>query len=267
MRVLFLACALGVACGGVSSSERGSGASGGNGSGGDAAAGKSGGGSPGTGGLCPGTLALDPQQTACALGTFCDNRPCVDPRPATADPFGGCFVLYRPRCAEDSECDPPLVCAGLPDCDKTCAEPCTAESCGDHQECDATGHCQPLSCTVNYACPAGTICAPARSFVPGATYESRDPHGCSPASCVDDGFTCPAGTLCDPTLGSDLHGCNPAHCDQGGSCPLNQRCDPTSATLDHCVGLACRADADCDCGLCLSGFCQTQPGFCGAVLL
>jgi hypothetical protein len=216
---------------------------------------------------CPGTVVLDAGQQPCLIGQTCGNGRCVDPRGPIS---WGCPGESLPGCSGDADCDAGVCIPSSAICSPSmiCAPPCTSSSCAADEQCGSDGRCAPRSCENGYSCEAGWLCAPARPEVPGQAYERSNAHGCSPASCVDDGFACPSGTQCNPSSGGDLHGCNPLRCDQGGTCAEDTRCDPAnSRSADGCVPLPCAQDSDCDCGACLMGICAYQPGICVPQLL
>ncbi len=233
-------------------------------------------------GLCPGTVALPAGAEPCALeDRACGNDfLCVAPggeytpvvfAPGTFD--DGCpMELGGVRCQADADCDgsagsgsvprsdptPALLCIQHGQCESYCDLAC---SCNPDEDCDPSGHCVSPSCADGYACSADSVCAPERPWAFGARYGDSDNHGCSPASCVSDGYQCADGFTCDPTAG-DEHGCAALPCDAGGFCQLDERCDPMSTTYNHCVTLACQSDHDCDCGSCFEGLCRRQLGYC-----
>jgi len=70
-----------------------------------------------------------------------------------------------------------------------------------------------------------------------------------------NGYTCPGETICFPGQpGVDGHGCGPGPCSVTG-CRVNFVCQ-TSAIVGGCTPKTCAADADCDCGYCISGTCS-----------
>ena len=217
---------------------------------------------------CPNAKVLDAAESPCLIGQSCASGLCEDPRGPISI---GCPGVSFPECASDGDCGPGQRCVSdtVP-CGPAmkCAQSCTATSCGSDEQCGSDGKCAPISCENGYQCQAGWLCMPLRPRARGQAYEFSDAHDCSPASCVDDGFICPADAPCNRSAGPDLHGCNPARCDQGGSCPEDSRCRPADASLGNgCVPLPCAHDSDCDCGACLMGECAYQPGVCVAQLL
>lgn len=206
------------------------------------------------------------------------GSPCV---PGT---FGSCSSpveapAEEPCCTRQARCDPDswltveeVDCIG-------CGEP---ELCEDyappppeHPSCRSTSEC-----TGGAACvPAGTppgcgICQP-------ATRECESRFACDPgyvcveelARCACDGEpssfcrpvcaegSCPEGERC-----ADV--CEPIPCDEAYACPANTFCagpdaDPPGPVDAHgCARLGCESDADCDCGACVEGLCQSGPGYC-----
>jgi hypothetical protein len=234
-------------------------------------------------GLCPRTIALPAGAQPCAL----EDRECEDAGLMCVDPGGeytpvilppgrfddGCpMEIGSVPCEADADCvgsagsgsvprsdpAPALLCIQHGECESYCDPAC---SCNPDEDCDSSGHCISPSCVDGYACGTDSVCAPERPWAFGAHYGDSDNHGCSPASCVSDGYHCADGFTCDPTAG-DVHGCAALPCDAGGFCQLDERCDPTSTTYNHCVRLACESDHDCDCGSCFKGLCRRQLGYC-----
>ncbi len=214
--------------------------------------------------VCPEAKPLEPGQLPCLIAArSCGAGLCEDPRGPI---LIGCPGVTFAECESDGDCGPDELCVS----DATpCAPPmkcvarCTDASCRSDEQCGSDGKCVPTPCEAGYVCPADWLCAPLRPQVLGQGYQRTDSHGCSPASCIDDGFACAANKHCSPSTGPDLHGCNSPRCDQGGSCPQDSRCQPSEVALgDGCAPLACTRDADCDCGACLMSQCAYQPGIC-----
>lgn len=195
-------------------------------------------------------------------------------------------------CDVDTDCgagkvcvSKPVACCSLLEYD--CVAVCTATSCAEGERCGSTGRCEPRPCGDGFACAAGLTCAPSRS--------GADPHGCAPVLCTD-GYGCPTGTRCQ-TDGSkaDGHGCVPIPCTDGYTCPGNLACVPTAASPDGhgcavvtcagacqvnqvctltygvsaaCTAKICKADTDCDCGVCINsaqgiyGSCAPRMSVC-----
>jgi hypothetical protein len=63
---------------------------------------------------------------------------------------------------------------------------------------------------------------------------------------------------------SDGHGCVPVSCD-GVSCPTNQYCYLSLSPYGNstvCLVKTCKADSECDCGVCFEGNCAPRMSFC-----
>lgn len=173
----------------------------------------------------------------CLSSSDCANAPayrCVLPGNAMAV----CGTCQNPQktCALDGDCSPGGICVEYT---PTCA--CTA---GTSTQCQA-------GCGASNPCPSGERC----------NASSR----CEATPCTED-YTCGDAQRCTPASAlADAHGCEPLPCSSGGYiCPENTRCigEPSSSTDHGCRKLGCAVDADCDCGMCISGQCETGPGYC-----
>jgi len=91
-----------------------------------------------------------------------------------------------------------------------------------------------------------------------------DGHGCVPILCTE-GYACTGNKGCIATAAySDGHGCVPVSCD-GVSCPTNQYCYLSTSSYGNstvCLVKTCKADSDCDCGVCFEGNCAPHMSFC-----
>jgi hypothetical protein len=243
---------------------------GGTGGGGTGGGGSGGGGKAGAGGkgggvgtslpACPGVDPTPPSQ-ACRTSADCMNDfgSCGPTYHAAGcgaciPPFNTCFP--DGGCPGDGVCGPAANPCGCNFTGGTCIARCTATSCESGTHCDtASGLCKPTPCGPNYACGAGTICAPTRA--------GADAHGCAIASCSTDGFTCPTGFTCTAAAGADANGCYPVSCVGGAfKCPANTDCKPGSTSFHQCDRRACTSDKSCDCGACINGFCQDRLFIC-----
>ncbi len=81
------------------------------------------------------------------------------------------------------------------------------------------------------------------------------------ADCGPSGVACPDGEVCDEDTG---------HCERNSclsldfACPENHDCDPErpDADVTGCARRECNADAECDCGFCVTGTCESALGVC-----
>ena len=257
--------------GGASSSGGGGGGGGGRGTGNGGSAGRGAGGADGAAGAGGAPDLSCPGAERPGSGNLCrSSSDCPSPAGAyicTSNPgaFSGLCGAYCPtpppaECTDDSGCSGGQVClpATVSCCDKighACRPPCTATSCAATERCNSAGHCELNPCNEGFACPAGTTCNP------GTT--GADSNGCVPVPCTS-GYDCGAKSICAPgQSGVDAHGCGVAPCSQVG-CPVNFTCQP-SATIGGCQRKTCAADADCDCGYCISGSCAPTLYTCANV--
>ncbi|HTQ07577.1 MAG TPA: hypothetical protein VMI54_27160 [Polyangiaceae bacterium] len=225
----------------------------GGGAGGQAGAGR--GGSPaGTGGFvaCPGSDPTSVSSAGCRSTADCSFGTCVWSEPVyTCGPVG----FASPQCTTDASCGDGKICELAPyqSCGNVaqCFARCTAGSCDNGQVCNSdTGHCDYVPCGSAWPCAADETCLPSVTTV-------SDPHGCAPALCELYGgtYACPSGTACSMSY-SDQHGCQ-SLCSVNG-CSPNYVCEAD----ESCQPKKCKADADCDCGVCASGTCKNTFGFC-----
>lgn len=148
---------------------------------------------------------------------------------------GGPAPTPVPPCAVCDPNDPTCVCAA--------DGSCTGGTC--------SGQCVPLS-VCDTPLPAGACPAPPPMPCDTPTQVGTDPTTCCPiwqcASCTPQGMACPvAGCYCGVQVGTDANCCPIIAC-------------PEVTAPDACPP-ACRADADCDGGMCVNGFCQgLNPG-------
>ncbi len=196
---------------------------------------------------CSDTATIQPTITACR-----SNAQCGPIGPVVCCTTGNCWPnacpfppLYCPtdstvlQCKGDQDCDAGGTCvttrSGCPQCPHSAchypAPPCTQspDSCAPTARCQADGGiCVALLCTQGYGCGADDRCAVG-----------------NPAA--------------------DVHGCAPAPCNDGWTCPPNTRCTAPSAPVDHgCTLLPCTSDGDCDCGFCVNGTCGSNLGVCSS---
>jgi len=255
----------GTASGGTDGSGTGGTASGGTASGGAASGGSATGGS-GAGDsagldVCPGT-ALPGGFPPCRTNSDCTNGGfCMwEPPTSGAGLCGPCLPTIT-ECGEGVECQEGYQCIQQPQdpCQcmgpsTLCIAPCTETGCGGGEACnEGSGLCYPANCEEDsYACPAETVCDPARV--------GGDLHGCVPASCDGEGYACNSDSVCDPDHATaDVHGCRFKSCAEGLACGDNADCNPDGV---GCVAVSCTTDDDCDCGVCMSGTCLNRPYVC-----
>ncbi|HJK93158.1 MAG TPA: hypothetical protein RMH85_02375 [Polyangiaceae bacterium LLY-WYZ-15_(1-7)] len=170
----------------------------------------------------------------------------------------------------DTDCEPSFcpgwappppegtLCTSDDDCDADRFESCLAE--GERRPC---GICTtPMrECDDDADCGGGRTC---QELDPGcprcdAGADPLDSRCAAPCTAAE---TDPCGP--DARCGADGH-CEPFSCaSDEHACPANWRCSPTSPTADPhgCARLRCDDDADCDCGVCMSGLCRLGPGAC-----
>lgn len=114
-------------------------------------------------------LAVDAAMRGCDAASGChSDRECENAASCLApDGFRGCGFCQsiESDCAGDVDCDDSEICAPVParDCScetvHICQPRCTAESCGENEECRPTGRCGPVSCNPE-PCPAYFRCVP-----------------------------------------------------------------------------------------------------------
>ena len=189
-----------------------------------------------------------------AMECYSGGRPAVSP-------CGACIGPTSP-CMTDDDCGNG-VCEAFADPCSCFAEPafecraaCTADSCTKGERCAANGHCETMLCNDGWSCTDDERCNPEAS--------RADVHGCEPIACAD-GWECREGSVCDPDGAGphDAHGCRILHCQEPGgvTCGDNLDCDASTGG-NGCRVRRCTADAECDCGTCVMGGCQSRPGVC-----
>ena len=198
-----------------------------------------------------------------------------------AGPFGECVVpTDEPCCPRVVSCDASthlifdeVVCRrgclepGL--CEDYEAPPPEQPTCRSSSECSGgipcvpagtppgCGICRPTTreCEGRFSCEPGYVCV-----------EEPTPCGCEPELssfcrpvCSEDG--CLEGERCGDV-------CEPIPCSEGFGCPPNTYCpdphDEPAGPIDAhgCARIGCAIDADCECGTCVEGLCQSGPGVC-----
>lgn len=171
-----------------------------------------------------------------------------------------CGSIGPVRCCSNSTgCWGPEVCPSL------CNDRAAHVLCGSDADCTAHpgGKCVPTL----QLCPRceGTACKYPCNPNPDdcGPFDRCQPDGtCAPRRC-DDGYSCSGGRCQVGSPRADAHGCEDIPCDDGWTCEENTRCSSPPAKDNHgCVRLHCKADADCDCGFCVDGFCETNLGVC-----
>lgn len=201
---------------------------------------------------------------ACNLESFGDcSRPAGEPccqRQITCDPTYR-LVIDEVSCTDG--CVPPELCedyAPPPPEHPTCR---SASECSGGFPCvpvgtpPGCGICLPTvrECEGRFSCEPGYVCV-----------EEPTPCGCEPELssfcrpvCSEDG--CLEGERCGDV-------CEPIPCSEGFGCPPNTYCpgpdeDPAGPVDAHgCARIGCAIDADCECGVCIDGLCQSGPGIC-----
>jgi hypothetical protein len=198
----------------------------------------------------------------------------------------GNSTAATPACEDTSESAPVPACRSVSDCGGTPVKCCPAGS-----NC-WPGACPlpPTNCPTSFECTTDADCAPNGTCVrtvegcpqcehrecvypPPACTQSPDNCGpiarcqadgsCAPLLC-DDGYECPEGSRCKvDSARANEHGCEKIPCDDGWSCEENTRCTAPEDPASHgCAPLTCSSDADCDCGFCVNGLCQSNLGMC-----
>lgn len=141
--------------------------------------------------------------------------------------------------------------------------------------CTSSSECGGLSCV-----PADT--PPACGLCPPVVRECEGHDECGPSHvCVEEEYCdCDSGpsSFCRPVCSEDdcAEGercrdvCEPIPCGAGFECPPNTYCttphdEPPGPVDAHgCTRLTCATDAECACGVCIDGLCQSGPGICQA---
>jgi hypothetical protein len=268
---------------GAGSGGGASGASGAAGTSGASGGGQAGAGSGGTAGgaagkgAIPACLNVEPipsTQTPCHTDADCHTQfwTCQATFNVGNSPgaCGGVCLAAIHECTTDGDCGQGKLCIEQPngpcECpaqglDLLCVAACTTTSCASNETCDvASGHCKPTPCGSAYACTAGLACAPTRA--------GADANGCVIASCVTDGYACSTSWVCGPGPDRDPHGCSSVSCVGGGfKCPMNYDCDANSSSPHHCTQRMCTSDRQCDCGACITGYCQDHVYVCSPPLM
>jgi hypothetical protein len=183
---------------------------------------------------CPGVEPHRAGTITCLTAEFCSpystaNRSlqCVSQTHPFPPVCGG--QAPREECRKDLDCGPGKICQVAMYCGGSACRPaCTPEICSPDATC-LDGRCVPKRCDEPGALP----CAQDWSCRPGPGTTAT--FGCAADSCKD-GYRCPLPFDCSPgAAGADPHGC---------------------------ARRACARSADCACGSCVLGVCESAPGVC-----